>query len=73
MYEMVLHCPANVETIEFCDLVIDSLASFFAVRDRQAFVYPFMKQSLTRSKQFERNAINTMLLLPFRCVLQKTM
>ncbi|MCL6585620.1 MAG: ATP-binding protein [Anoxybacillus sp.] len=38
MYEMVLHCPANVETIEFCDLVIDSLASFFTVRDRQALV-----------------------------------
>lgn len=35
---MVLRCPANVETIEFCDLVIDSLASFFAVRDKQAFV-----------------------------------
>lgn len=38
MYEMVLRCPANVETIELCDLVIDSLASFFTVRDRQALV-----------------------------------
>ncbi|ANB60467.1 ATP-binding protein [Anoxybacteroides amylolyticum] len=38
MYEMVLRCPANVETIELCDLIIDSLASFFVVRDRQALV-----------------------------------
>jgi len=38
MYEMVLRCPANAEAIEFCDLFIDSLSSFFAVLDRPALV-----------------------------------
>jgi serine/threonine-protein kinase RsbW len=38
MYEIAVQCPAEMEAIEFCDMLMEHLSRFFTVREQEALV-----------------------------------
>jgi serine/threonine-protein kinase RsbW len=38
MYEITVQCPAKMEAIEFCDMLMEHISHFFTIQEREAFV-----------------------------------